>query len=377
MDFKQWIYSPDIARWLSEERNLGLTELTDCILSAPHRTLGEKLEGLRELYREAKGERRQETGDRGSMFQAAGEDVSCAVDQRALKLLDKKIEMGENLDEILHMAGGFRNLYETDIFCHGSREELIKRRIFSLPQPGIQFIREQIKEAEDRYGTGTDSFFGVLRKFYRRGARYLDLEWNILLNPEGEVIYCLPETAEAEEWGDYRIGPCDYHYLRLPYPSGTLVETMASPFFPAIKGVLVNRAEPWEEEFAREDEQWLVYGDSLHGSQDNGIGVIPLDHYASLSFEADFILPFVQFLKRYGGTLSENERWLGELGELVRKDKSCFALILRDRQPGKQPKGEADRPREYVRELEKRLRQGETKRLAGEKRRMKSYGKTP
>lgn len=63
MDFKQWIYSPDIARWLSEERNLGLMELTDCILSAPHRTLGEKLEGLRELYREAKGERRQETGD--------------------------------------------------------------------------------------------------------------------------------------------------------------------------------------------------------------------------------------------------------------------------------------------------------------------------
>ena len=89
------------------------------------------------------------------------------------------------------------------------------------------------------------------------------------------------------------------------------------------------------------------------------------------------ILPFVQFLKRYGGTLSESERWLGELGELVRRDKSCFALILRDRQPGKQPKGEADRPREYVKELEKRLRQGETKRLAKEKRRMKSYGKTP
>ena len=52
----------------------------------------------------------------------------------------------------------------------------------------------------------------------------------------------------------------------------------------------------------------------------------------------------------------------------MRKDKSCFALILRDRQPGKQPEGEADRPRAYVRELEKRLRQGETKRLAWEKR---------
>ncbi len=106
----------------------------------------------------------------------------------------------------------------------------------------------------------------------------MDLEWNILLNPEGEVIYCSPETDEAEERGDYRIGPGDYHYLKRPYSSETLVETMASPFFPAIKGVLVNRAEPWEE------EQWLVYGDSLHERRDNGIGVIPLNHYASLTF---------------------------------------------------------------------------------------------
>lgn len=367
MDFKQWIYSPDIARWLSEDGDLGLVELTDCILSAPHRTLGEKLEGLRKLRQEAKGERRQKGGDGNLPCQTAGEGASWV-----LELLDKKIEMGETLEEILHMVGGFRNLYETDIFCRGSREEWIKKRIFSLPQPGIQFIREQIKETADRYEVRTESFFGVLRKFYRRGVRYLDLEWNILLNPEGEVIYCLPETDEAEERGDYRIGPGDYHYLKLPYPSGTLVETMASPFFPAIKGVLVNRAEPWEEEFVREDEQWLVYGDFLHESRDNGIGVIPLNHYASLTFGADFVLPFVQFFKRYDGMLSESERWLGELGELVRKDKSCFALILRDRQPGKQPKGEADRPREYVRELEKRLRQGETKRLAGEKREMEN-----
>ena len=188
------------------------------------------------------------------------------------------------------------------------------------------------------------------------------------------MIYCLPETAEAKERGDYRIGPCDYHYLRLPYPSGTLVETMASPFFPAIKGVLVNRAESWEEEFDQTDEQWLVYRDTLHESQDAGIGVILLNHYASFAFGADFILPFIQFFKRYDGTLSESERWLGELGELLRKDKSCFALILRDRQPGERPEGEADRPRAYVRELEKRLRQGETKRLAWEKREMKRKG---
>ena len=121
MDLKRWIYSPDIARWLSEGRDLNLMELADCILSAPHRTLDEKLEGLRELCREAREERQREAGDEGSPFGSVREDAP-----RELEFLEKKIEMGETLDEILHMVGGFRNLYETDIFCHGSREEFIK-----------------------------------------------------------------------------------------------------------------------------------------------------------------------------------------------------------------------------------------------------------
>ena len=82
-----------------------------------------------------------------------------------------------------------------------------------------------------------------LGKFCGRGSGYLELEWNILVNSEGKVLYCLPETAEAVERGDYRIGPRDSHYLKLPYPSGTLVETIPSPFFPAIKGVMGGRYE--------------------------------------------------------------------------------------------------------------------------------------
>ena len=249
-----------------------------------------------------------------------------------LKYLDNQIDMGETLNEILHMAGGRSNLYEADREC----------------------------------------FFGVLGKFHRRGGRYLELEWNILLNPDGEVLYCLPETMEAVKRNDYRIGPGDYHYLKLPYPSGTVVESIASPFFPAIKGVMVNRIEPWEEGFAQDDEQWLAYPDRLHESRDAGIGVIPLDNYASLTFGADFVLPFVQFFKRCEGLLSENEKWLYELGELVRKDKSCFALILRDRQPGKCLARETDRPRAYVRKLEERLRRGETEMLAREKQQMRN-----
>ena len=38
-----------------------------------------------------------------------------------------------------------------------------------------------------------------LGKFCGRGSGYLELEWNILVNSEGKVLYCLPETAEAVE----------------------------------------------------------------------------------------------------------------------------------------------------------------------------------
>lgn len=354
MDLKRWIYSPDIARWLSVGRELELMEQMDCILSAPHRTLEEKLDGLRRLREEGA------THDRS---------------EEELRHLDKRIEMGETLDEILHMAGGFSNLYEADIFFQGCREEDVERKIFSLPQPGIRFIQEQIKEAAGRYGRDRSCFFGVLRKFHRRGGRHMDLEWNILLDSEGRVIYCLPETAEAVEQGDYGIGPCDDHYLKLPYPSGTVVETLPSPFFPAIKGVLVSRTEPWEEGFARDDEQWIVYPDKRHESRDAGIGAIPLDHYASLTFGSEFVLPFVQILKKSEGELAKDERWLGELAELIREDKSCFALILRDRQPGKCLGGKADIRRDYVRKLEERCRQGETKRLAEELAREKQKRK--
>ena len=56
MDLEQWIYSPHIARWLSAGRKLNLAELMDCILSAPHRTLEDKLEGQGEVPDGGKGE---------------------------------------------------------------------------------------------------------------------------------------------------------------------------------------------------------------------------------------------------------------------------------------------------------------------------------
>ena len=152
MDLEQWIYSPHIARWLSAGRKLNLAELMDCILSAPHRTLEEKLDGLRKLRKEAEEKQCLEgaaqgfPGSRGIGEKAAqgfpsgqsiGEKAPWAGSGWALKLLDEKIEMGETLDEILHMAGGLNSLYEADIYCHGKKEESVKKRIFTLPQPGI------------------------------------------------------------------------------------------------------------------------------------------------------------------------------------------------------------------------------------------------
>ena len=324
MDLKRWIYSPDLARWLSAGGELDLHERMDCILSAPHRTLEEKLDGLRELRREAEGERQ--------LLDRSGTDPLCrntreaswrAGRETALKRLDKRIEMGETLDEILHMAGGLRNLYETDLFCYGRKEECVERRIFTLPGPAVDFIREQIRKAADRYEIETNCFFGVLRKFYRRGVRHLELEWNILLNAEGEVLYCLPEKPQEREENDYWIGPGDFSYVKLPYPTGTIVETVESPFFQPVKGIVVNQTEPWEEGFAEEGEQCLLYPDFLHGGNRTGIGVIKLDDYAPITFGADFLLPFRQFLRRCEGGMEKQEMWLAALSDLVREDKRC------------------------------------------------------
>ena len=335
-DFNQWVYSPDIAPWLSAGPPLDLAEQTDCILSAPHRTLEEKLEGLRRLREEAKH--------------------LPGVDEREINALEKRIDAGETLGEIIYDGGGLRNQYEVDIFCQGRKEEFLKRRIFTAPGAGIDFIKEQIREAAKRYELAEECFFGVLGKFYKRGARYLELEWNIILNPQGKILYCLPETGEAIRKNDYWFGPMDYHYMRLPYPSGTVVETIPSPFFPSVTGVVVSKAKPGEEEFLKEDEQWLLYPDDLYRGRSGGIGVTPLNNYTSIRFGGEFVLPFIQFLRRKEGRFSESERWLKDLGALIRRDKSCFAMILRDGQPGERSGVNEDRQR-YVEELWERCGQ--------------------
>ncbi len=331
IELERWIYSRNIAQWLRTRPALNLEEQIYCVLSAPHRDLEEKLEGLRELRREA-----------GSQ-----------------KFLEDRIEAGETLLEIISEPGDLRRLYEADIFCHGRKEEFLERRIFALPGVGIDFIRKQIGEAAGRYEIDRESFFGALHVYYKRGPRHLELEWSIILNSEGKILYCLPEKAMNIQRPDYQIAPPDYSYMKLPYPTGTIVKTADSPFFQTVVGIVVNRKEPWEAEFTEDDEQWLLYPDFLHGGNRTGIGVTKLDDYASITFGADFLLPFRQFVWRYEGEMGENETWLVDLAELVRKDKRYFGMIWRDMMPKNTP-GLYEKCRDYVEELLKGGRKQQT-----------------
>lgn len=54
IDFNRWIYSKDIAAWLEQNVSFHLEEQMAYSCSALHRTLEEKLDGLRKLYDESK-----------------------------------------------------------------------------------------------------------------------------------------------------------------------------------------------------------------------------------------------------------------------------------------------------------------------------------
>lgn len=327
IDLSKWIYVEDIANWLSHGPPLDVREQMDCILSAPHRTFGEKLKGLRKLLEEEK-------------------------DPGVLKDLESYLDTGEYLKQQLgrtkHMV---HELYETDIFYHGHREEFGRRRIFRAPGAGIECLKGQILERAEQCQAEPEEYFGVLYGFCDRTTKELEHRWSFVTDFRGEILYCLSEHQEYGGWTVPNFGIGDYHYIKLPYGSGTLVELAENPFFPSLKGVLVNETEPWEKGFDRAD-QWLLYPDYLHGGSYTGIGVITLDDYASITFGADFLLPFRQFLRKCEGGLPKEARWLSRLSRLVEEDKGgVVSRIMKDSRPKGSP-GPYERARRYVEELE-------------------------
>lgn len=325
IDLSKWLYTKDVAEWLSHRPPLDTLEQIDCILSAPHRTFGEKLEGLQNLREEEK-------------------------EPEVLRNLEEYLELGEYLEEQLCCTNRrLHELYETDIFYCGRREEFPERQIFRVPAEGIEYLEGRIRERAAQCGIKPEEYFGVLYGFCDRTTKRLEHRWSFVTNFKGEVLYCL---SECRGYGGRKVpsfGTGDYHYIKLPYGSGTLMELAENPFFPSLKGVLVNEAEPWEEGFGSTD-QWLLYPDFLHGGSPTGIGVIALDDYASITFGADFLLPFLQFLRRCEGALPGEERWLSELGKLVKEDKAFVSRIMKDSRPGRRP-GLYEKAQRYVEEL--------------------------
>ena len=145
----------------------------------------------------------------------------------------------------------------------------------------------------------------------------------IVVRYDGEII-CSKETMGE-----------DFHYLKLPYRSGTIIAGTASPFLPPVKGILFNHAELEESGFAENEyNQWLVCSQIRAQEATNGIGIINLtDYYNPFSDECDCNLSYKQLFTPCQGELDEGEEWLTELSKMVREDKSVMDKMLADRQP--------------------------------------------
>lgn len=102
IDFNRWIYAKDIAAWMAKNVSLNLEEQIDCICAAPHRTLEEKLMGVKELKSEYDG-----------------------------KALCNRIE---NIEMVLHHSRSatvrYTYLFGIEIFYRGEKECFLPDRIF-------------------------------------------------------------------------------------------------------------------------------------------------------------------------------------------------------------------------------------------------------
>lgn len=330
IDFNRWIYSKDIAAWLAQNVSSNLEEQMDYICSAPHRTLEEKLEGLRKLYDES-GEKTvsDRIKDLDVLYRRSRQDVS-----------------EENY------------LFQTEIFYQGCKEPGIPM-IFSAPKQAADEIRRRIEHLSAEYELKMEQYHGIVRAYYKTDAtdRFLHKE-DFVIRYDGEVLFA---RSSCYKQGD---GNCLYTEApdrgfpfgeltwKIPYTSGTIVMVENNPFFSPIKGVLVNTEEPDETDFAGDrDNQWLLCAEQTYTEHTHGIKVINLlDAY--MPFPCSVELPYKQYISAYKGKISEKETWLSELSELIRSDKRYFKNILRDRKPDSRRRMEYDKKRlAYVRGL--------------------------
>lgn len=324
MDLCRWIYTKDTAAWLEKQDSLTPAVLIGCICAAPHRTLEEKLEGLKELKSE--------------------------YDE---KLLWNKIE---EIEILLHNSQSdtikYPYLYGIEIFYQGEKDCLLPAMIFRTAKEAGDAIRQHIEKAVQEEQLAKEDWYGTVTVF-GRGTRpphgFIPLR-EMITRYDGKVIYVQDEEASMSAKTDMGY----FDAIKIPYSSGTIVSILKNPFFPSMKGILVNTAEPDEENFADDPcNQWLLYPTMAHMDQTHGIGAANLrDDYVPFENSPDFIFPYKQFIEMYQGSLNEDEIWLSELSGLIKANKGCIRKILHDREPKNSGRISANEERlNYVRKL--------------------------
>lgn len=302
IDIKRWVYSQDIANWICENTVLSMTEQIDCICTAPHRTLREKLAELQKMYMNPE-----------------------IVNGNKIQIND----IITHIETILHTnngdMAGQKIIYNMNIYYRGQSEIFLTDMFFCTKEAAIavflEYIEESVRQKEDT-GKLYYAAIDVLALKTATSQRYQCVE-QLIVRHDGEII-CSSETVDD-----------DFHYLKLPYQSGTILTSVETPFLPSIKGVLVNYAEPGENGFAENIyNQWLICPQMRAQEVTNGIDVINLtDYYNPFSDEGNYIIPYKQLLTAYQVELGKQEQWLMELSQMVQDDKTVVDKILHDRQP--------------------------------------------
>lgn len=308
IDFGRWIYSKDIAAWAAINTSLNLEEQIACIWAAPHRTLEEKPEGVKELKSEHDG-----------------------------KLLKDRIE---KLEIALHRSRSDTRIYVylfgIEIFFRGEKDCFLPDTIFRSAGEAIDAICYHIeKEAREEH-LERRNWCGIVRGFRRSGKLphgYVPIK-NTIVRYDGEVIYV--QNIYSRD-GGYMSEGIDMGYfdaVKVPYSSGTIISIPKNPYIPELKGVLVNMTEPDEENFPDDCYgQWLIYPTRQHRDQTHGIGFVNLrDDYIPFENSTDFIFPYKHLMTVYEGDLKEDETWMSEFSALIQADKNCIRKIWRDRE---------------------------------------------
>lgn len=302
IDVKKWICSEPMAEWIMYNVLPDTAKLVDCVCIAPHRTMLEKRKELKRLYENT-------------------EDVICK------ELLKGRIErMNAVLAADSAEAFGQEKLFRIEIYYMGQKEELLPDLFFHTQKAAIgaflEYIKKNVREKEDMaalyYAVVSILSLETTKQQYQRLEQFL-------VRSDGEMI-CSRETM-----GD------EFSCQRLPYPSGTILSSVFSPFLPPIKGVLVNQAEPEESSFAENDYgQWLICPQTQGRATRNGICIVNLtDYYNPFSDTDDCNLPYKQLFSVYDGRLDEKEQWLAQLSQMVRENKTIMNKMLCDRLPKK------------------------------------------